>query len=143
MNNAQLRVRIDSLQASHTTDGTLMVSGEASFKYYDRGGFQVRPIPFQSYGEAAVALNNSGVGAIHVVSGRLNIFKPNDANPNHRMLLTVERTIVVGGQDASPSTPVNPVVPLSPLTSAVDSPPVPVPAVSNGKAIAQYDSIPF
>ncbi|WP_226592492.1 hypothetical protein [Microseira wollei] len=96
-------MRINSLQASHTTDGTLMVSGEAAFKYYDRGGFPVRPIGFQSYGEAAVALNNSGVGAIHVVSGRLNIFKPNDANPNHRMLLTVERTIVVGGQEATPT----------------------------------------
>lgn len=146
MNNAQLRVRLDSLQASHTQDGTLNVSGQCSFKYYDRSGYKVRPLRFQAYGEAAVALNNGGVGAVHVVSGRLNIFKPNDTNPNHQMLLTVERTVVVGGQPTSGSTPVIPVVPAAPVgaaAGAVANTPVAIPVASNGKATAEYSEIPF
>lgn len=144
MNNAQLRVRINSLQASHTQDGTLNVSGECSFKYYDRSGYKVRPLRFQAYGEAAVALNNAAVGAIHVVSGRLNIFKPNDTNPNHQMLLTVERTVVVGSQSTSEATPVTPVVPIAPVEAAVGiSSVVPIPVASNGKATADYSDIPF
>ncbi|HAA29600.1 MAG TPA: hypothetical protein DCE56_20295 [Cyanobacteria bacterium UBA8553] len=155
MNNAQLRVRINSLQASHTQDGTLNVSGECSFKYYDRSGYKVRPLRFQAYGEAAVALNNAAVGAIHVVSGRLNIFKPNDTNPNHQMLLTVERTVVVGGQSNSEPISVTPVVPAAPVGSAAGaiahSPlpqthvptQVPIPVASNGKATAEYSEIPF
>ncbi|MBD2185552.1 hypothetical protein [Aerosakkonema funiforme] len=146
MNNAQLRVRIDSLQASHTQDGTLNVSGQCSFKYYDRSGYKVRPLRFQAYGEAAVALNNGGVGAVHVVSGRLNIFKPNDNNPNHQMLLTVERTVVVGGQPTSGYTQVIPVVPAAPVGAAAGvgaNISVPIPVASNGKATAEYSEIPF
>ncbi|MBD3557514.1 hypothetical protein H6S82_01355 [Planktothrix sp. FACHB-1355] len=146
MNNAQLRVRIDSLQASHTQDGTLNVSGQCSFKYYDRSGYKVRPLRFQAYGEAAVALNNGGVGAVHVVSGRLNIFKPNDTNPNHQMLLTVERTVVVGGQPTSGYTPVIPVVPAAPVGAVAGvgaNISVPIPVASNGKATAEYSEIPF
>lgn len=144
MNNTQLRVRLNSLQASHTQDGTLNVSGECSFKYYDRSGYKVRPLRFQAYGEAAVALNHAGVGSIHVVSGRLNIFKPNDTNPNHQMLLTVERTVVVGGQSTSGATPVTPIVPIAPVEAAVlTNSVVPIPVANNGKGTADYSDIPF
>ena len=144
MNNAQLRVRINSLQTNHTQDGTLTISGDSSFKYYDRGGFKVRSLRFQAYGEAAVTLNQGGVGAVHVLSGRLNIFKPNDTHPNHQMLLTVERTVIVGESTDFQSTSASAEVPASESVPTVtNTQSVPVPTTSNGKATADYSAIPF
>lgn len=144
MNNAQLRVRINSLQTNHTQDGTLTISGDSSFKYYDRGGFKVRSLQFQAYGEAAVTLNQGGVGAVHVLSGRLSIFKPNDSHPNHQMLLTVERTVIMGESTDFQSTSASAEVPTSESVPTVtNTQSIPVPTTSNGKATADYSAIPF
>ncbi len=93
MNNIQLRVRLDSINESYTHDGKLQISGICSFKFYDKNELKVRPLYFITYGQNAVTLNQTGVNTIHLVSGRLNIYKPSEQNPNHQPVLTIDRCL--------------------------------------------------
>lgn len=73
MNSTTQKIRIDSLNASHTPDGTLHVWGKCTFGFYERGEIKPAPLNFQSYGSCAAALTEAGVGAIVLGMGRLNI----------------------------------------------------------------------
>jgi hypothetical protein len=95
MNNIQLKIRIDAVEASYTKDETLVVNGSCSFKFYDNKENQVRPLKFQAFGQTAVSLQQSGIGSVQVISGRMTVYKPTQEHPNHRCLLTIERTICV------------------------------------------------
>jgi hypothetical protein len=95
MNNIQLKIRIDAVEASYTKDGTLVVNGTCSFKFYDNKQNQVRPLKFQAFGQTAVSLQQSGIGSVQVISGRMTVYKPTQEHPNHRCLLTIERNICV------------------------------------------------
>lgn len=77
MNNAQLRIRIDSLQSQLSPDGKLSVSGQCSFKFFDRAEHQVRSLLYRAYGQTAMSVQDVGVGSVFVASGYINVYKPN------------------------------------------------------------------
>jgi hypothetical protein len=148
MNNIQLKIRIDAIESNYTKDGTLVVNGTCSFKFYDNKENKVRPLAFQAYGQTAVSLNQSGVGSVQVISGRLNVYKPNQEHPNHRCLLTIERNLcVTGGASANrvvemqqPQSTTAAVAPKTTMATAT----APAFASTNGSATEVYDDeIPF
>lgn len=104
MNNIQLRIRIDELRSRHTTEGKLLVEGVCSFKFYDNGETRVCPLPFTGDGQAAVAINDAGIGSLQAISGRLNIHPPSDQNPNHSPILTIQNSICIQSESLPPST---------------------------------------
>ncbi|MGH2414512.1 MAG: hypothetical protein ACRDEA_12675 [Microcystaceae cyanobacterium] len=129
MNSIQLRIRIDELRSRHTTDGKLVVEGICSFKFSDNGETRVRPLSFTGYGQAAVSLNDAGIGSVHAISGRLNIHPPSDTNPNHSTSLTIQHSLAVQSEGLTPAT-------------GTQSIPVPVVTNNNGQ-IKVLEPIPF
>lgn len=134
MNNIQLKIRIDELQPRHDQDGKLTVTGSCSFKFYDKQQVHCRSLPFQAFGQSAVAINEAGVNGVHVISGRLTVTPPSDSSPNHLVTLTIERTILVSGH----------AVPVVNHQPTVTPEPVAV-AGQNGhqKGLAHFSEIPF
>jgi hypothetical protein len=72
MNNTTQKIRIDSLNASHTRDGKLQVWGSCTFQFYDRQEIKAASLAFTSYGNCAVTLHEAGVGAVAIAIGRVN-----------------------------------------------------------------------
>lgn len=147
MNNIQLKIRIDAVEASYTKDGSLVVNGTCSFKFYDNKENHVRSLSFQAYGQTAVSLNQSGVGSVQVISGRMTVYKPTQEYPNHRCLLTIERTICVT-EGTSGERDVPREQPQSIRVATVAKTPVattaPAFSSTNGSATEVYDDeIPF
>jgi hypothetical protein len=147
MNNIQLKIRIDAIEASYTKDGSLVVNGTGSFKFYDNKENQIRSLSFQAFGQTAVSLQQSGVGSVQVISGRMTVYKPTQEHPNHRCLLTIERTICVtegasGDRVDSMQQPqAMPVVTVQKTPVATTEPAF---ASTNGSATEFYDDeIPF
>jgi hypothetical protein len=147
MNNLQLKIRIDAIESSYTTDDSLVVNGTCSFKFYDNKENKVRSLSFQAYGQTAVSLNQSGVGSVQVISGRMTVYKPNQEHPNHRCLLTIERNICVtegasGDRVDSMQQPQS--MPVATVTKTPVATAAPALASSNGSATEVYDDeIPF
>ena len=121
---------IDELRSHHTTEGKLVVEGISAFKFFDNGKNQVRPLPFTAYGQAAVSINDTGIGGIHTISGRLNIHPPSNQNPSHRTVLNVQQSVCVKSGHQAPS---------------IEPQPVKIPAkeVELAQESAVYDDIPF
>ncbi|NJP22526.1 MAG: hypothetical protein HC763_29880 [Hydrococcus sp. CRU_1_1] len=147
MNNIQLKIRIDAVEASYTKDGSLVVNGTCSFKYYDNKENKVRSLSFQAFGQAAVSLQQSGVGSVQVISGRMTVYKPTQEYPNHRCLLTIERNLCVT-EGASTNRVVEMQQPPAMRGATVTKTPVattaPAFASTNGSAAEIYDEeIPF
>jgi len=122
-----------------------MVTGTCSFKFYDTKEDRVRPLRFQAYGRAAIALNQSGIGSVQVISGRLNIYKPSQENPKHQMLLTIEQTTCVKqGQATTPVAPVQQSKSTAKFRTASVTATAPKIASTNSSAPeVEYDEIPF
>jgi hypothetical protein len=95
MNNATLKVRIESINPMHLPDGALQITALSAFKFFNKSEAKIKPLNIQAYGATALAINQAGIGSILIVSGRLSIYKPSDQNPNHQMLLSVEKVIVI------------------------------------------------
>ena len=95
MNNVNLKVRIESINPMHLPDGALQVTALSAFKFIDKTETKIKPLNIQAYGANALAINQAGIGSILMISGRLLIYKPTDQNPNHQMLLSVEKVIVI------------------------------------------------
>ena len=96
MNNIQLKVKLVSVNTEYVgQEAKITVSGQAKFQFYDKGKTQTRTIPYRSYGQAALFLQEAGANSVHVVSGSLNVYPPNDHNPSHSMLLTVNNALPV------------------------------------------------
>jgi hypothetical protein len=145
MNNIQLKIRIDAVEASYTKDGSLVVNGTCSFKFYDNKENQVRPLKFQAFGQTAETVKKSEVGSVQVVSGRMNVYKPTQEYPNHRCLLTIERNICVT-EGTSGKRDVPSPQPQSSRVATVEKTPVATTASTNGSRVAveeDLDEIPF
>ncbi len=95
MNNIQLKIKLNTVNVRPTSNNQIIASGECQFMFYDQKKINVRQLVYQAYGQTALTLNSSGVDSIHVISGRINIFKPTEDNPNSKMLLTVENTLCI------------------------------------------------
>ncbi len=95
MNNIQLKIKLKTVNVRPTSNNQIIASGECQFMFYDQKKINVRQLVYQAYGQTALTLNSSGVDSIHVISGRINIFKPTEDNPNSKMLLTVENTLCI------------------------------------------------
>ncbi len=105
MNNIQLKVKLVAVRAEYVgKDAKIVVSGVAKFQFDDQGKMKARSIPYKAYGQTALALQNAVKDSVHAVSGQLNVFPPNDQNPNHSMLLTINKALPVVVTKA----PVNP-----------------------------------
>jgi hypothetical protein len=147
MNNIQLKIRIDAVESGYTKDGTLVVNGTCSFKFYDNKENQVRPLKFQAFGHTAVSLQQSGVGSVQVISGRMTVYKPTQEHPNHRCLLTIERNICVtegASSDRVDSMQRTQSMPVATVAKTQGATTAPAFASTNGSATEVYDDeIPF
>ncbi|MFP4409900.1 hypothetical protein [Coleofasciculus sp.] len=119
MNNATQKIRIDSLNASHTQEGTLHVWGKCTFQFYDRGSIQMAPLQFTSYGNCAVALNEAGVGAVVLGLGRLNMNVVEKADYKQKVVdFTITNAEIIR-QGSTQTQPVQPVSPTPPQLTAI------------------------
>lgn len=134
MNNFQAKLRLDEINTSYTQEGKMIVNGTASFKFFDREE-KVAQLRFVAYGNAAVDLNASGVGSLHVVSGRLNVYPPTDSHPNHQLVLSVNHALAIAPGNAAPTV-------IYPAPAAVSPQPVATVGSANGNT-APYNTIPF
>jgi hypothetical protein len=143
MNNATLKVRIEAINPTHSQDGSLQVTANSMFKFFDKGEIKIRPLIIQAFGHSAVTINQAGIGSICLISGRLSIYKPTEHNPSHQMLFWVEKVILIKSGSSVQNVvqfPQNP-----PFTNPY--PPVtinnPVMAYQGNGKVAQFEEIPF
>ena len=96
MNNIQLKVKLVSVNTEYVgQDAKIVVSGIAKFQFYDKGNTNTRTISYRSYGQSALFLQNAGNDSVHVISGYLNVYPPNEHNSSHSMLLTINNALPV------------------------------------------------
>ncbi len=141
MNNIQLKVKLVSVNTEYVgQEAKITVSGQAKFQFYDKGKTQTRTIPYRSYGQSALFLQEAGANSVHVVSGSLNVYPPNDHNPSHSMLLTVNNALPVVVTKTQPQPTAQPQQVDQP-SSTVQPQQVDVSNSSNG--VNSDDKIPF
>ncbi len=109
MNNTQLKVKIQTANPNYSTQGKLIVKGQCLFKFYDNKEIHTEILNYQAYGQAAVALNQAGVGSVFVLIGRINVYPPNEDNINHLTILNVENAICIKASTANLAIDVTPV----------------------------------
>ncbi|MEM8780261.1 MAG: hypothetical protein AAGF26_15600 [Cyanobacteria bacterium P01_G01_bin.49] len=103
MNNIQLKIKLVSVNTEYVGQDTkIVVSGKAKFRFYGSGQFETREISYKTYGKTALALQDAGNGSVYVVSGSVNIYKPNDTNPNYTMVLTINQACPVSFNQPEP-----------------------------------------
>ncbi|MEL4895128.1 hypothetical protein [Crocosphaera sp. Alani8] len=137
MNNIQLKVKLISVSTEYIgQEAKIVVSGQAKFQFYEKGKTQTRTIPYRSFGQSALFLQEAGANSVHVVSGSLNVYPPNEHNPSHSMLLTVNNALPVV-TTAQPS----PVRQPSPTVQPQPTAPQPQPT-ANSQPIAQPSPAP-
>ena len=93
MNQATFYIVLIDFNSKTTQDNSLMVTGKCLFKFSDRNLEDKEIMGFHAYGQTAQSLIDAGVGSIHVVSGRLNIYKRDENNLNPRLNLVIESAI--------------------------------------------------
>ena len=130
MNSIQLKIRVNTLEVTYTTDGKIVVKGECSFKFWDKGENQTKSLSFQAFGQPALSLQQAGTGSVHVAQGRLNIYPRSENNPNELPVLTISTAIPV----AAAQSPTTPSAKVSELAMA---------GSSNGKVEVALENIPF
>ncbi len=129
MNNTQLKVKIQTANPNYSTQGKLIVKGQCLFKFYDAKETHTEILNYQAYGQAAVALNEAGVGSVFVLIGRINVYPPNEDNLNHLTILNVENAVCIKA-----STSKQPVA-VSPITTTAQR--VPVAATTAAESVRQ------
>ncbi len=141
MNNIQLKVKLVSVNTEYVgQEAKITVSGQAKFQFYDKSKTQTRTIPYRSYGQSALFLQEAGANSVHVVLGSLNVYPPNDHNPSHSMLLTVNNALPVVVTKTQPQPTAQPQQVDQP-SSTVQPQQVDVSNSSNG--VNSDDKIPF
>ena len=99
MNNIQLKVLIKSVQISHIgQDSKLMVTGNCKFQHYDHSSPNKKKtctLKYKAFGYAARTLEKLKVNTTCIISGSLDIYSPNDDNPNHQAILNISTVIPV------------------------------------------------
>jgi hypothetical protein len=128
MNTITLRVRIDRFEKFASDKGSPILRGVMSFRFYDERTFKTRPIVFTAFGQSALTIEQAGIGGIHVIQGRLDIFPPSQDNVNHQMMVTIDRACPETATAANVPTETVPV--LSVPVAPVPEPPATVPSVT-------------
>ena len=99
MNTIQLKVLIKSVQISHVgQDSKLMVTGNCKFQHYDHSSPNKKKtctLKYKAFGYAARTLEKIKVNTTCIISGSLDIYSPNDDNPNHQAILNISTVIPV------------------------------------------------
>ena len=99
MNNIQLKVLIKSVQISHIgQDSKLMVTGDCKFQHYDHTSSKKRKtctLKYKAFGYSARTLEKLKVNTTCIISGSLDIYSPNEDNPNHQAILNISTVIPV------------------------------------------------
>ena len=99
MNNIQLKVLIKSVQISHVgQDSKLMVTGNCKFQHYDHSSPNKKKtctLKYKAFGYAARTLEKLKVNTTCIISGSLDIYSPNEDNPNHQAILNISTVIPV------------------------------------------------
>ena len=99
MNNIQLKVLIKSVQISHIgQDSKLMVTGNCKFQHYDHSSPNKKKtctLKYKAFGYAARTLEKLKVNTTCIISGSLDIYSPNEDNPNHQAILNISTVIPV------------------------------------------------
>ena len=99
MNNIQLKVLIKSVQISHIgQDSKLMVTGNCKFQHYDHSSPNKKKtctLKYKAFGYAARTLEKIKVNTTCIISGSLDIYSPNDDNPNHQAILNISTVVPV------------------------------------------------
>lgn len=135
MNSIQVKIRVNRLETSCTQDDKIVVNGQCSFQFWDKGENQVRPLQFQAFGQPAIVLQQAGIGSVHIVNGRLNIYPRSPDNPNERSLLTISSAIpLVTAQSPSPTAQAKPIANVPELVTV---------GSSNGKVAVAPEEIPL
>ena len=99
MNTNQLKVLIKSVDISHVgQDSKLMVTGNCKFQHYDHSSPNKKKtcsLKYKAFGYAARTLEKIKVNTTCIISGSLDIYSPNDDNPNHQAILNISTVIPV------------------------------------------------
>ena len=99
MNNIQLKVLIKSINVSHVgQDSKLMVTGNCKFQHYAHSSSNKRKtcsLKYKAFGYAARTLEKIKVNTTCIISGSLDIYSPNEDNPNHQAILNISTVIPV------------------------------------------------
>lgn len=99
MNTIQLKVLIKSVQISHVgQDSKLMVTGNCKFQHYDHSSPNKKKtctLKYKAFGYAARTLEKLKVNTTCIISGSLDIYSPNEDNPNHQAILNISTVIPV------------------------------------------------
>ena len=160
MNNTQLKVKIQTANPNFSGQGKLIVKGQCLFKFYDNKETHTEILNYQAYGQAAVALNEAGVGSVFVLIGRINVYPPAEDNLNHLTILNVENAVCIKASTSKQPVAVSPItttaqrVPVGATTTAEPvlngaSTKVPVTAVATQPLVEapdpdiSIDDIPF
>ncbi len=105
MNTIQLKVKLVSLNTEYVgTESKIVVSGMAKYQFCEQGKMKTRSMAYRAFGPGALVLQSAGKDSVHAITGQLNVYPPNDQNPNHSMLLTISKALPV----AITKTPVKP-----------------------------------
>jgi hypothetical protein len=116
MNIFSFKLRLDSIQLGHTSDGNIQVMGFSAFQFFDGKQIQVRPLAFTAYGEAAQTIAQTGITGVVVAIGELNIFSVDRQTRKDK----VANFYVEEAQTLRPGNPVQ--VPLGPNQTTPPSP---------------------
>ncbi|MGL5193377.1 MAG: hypothetical protein ACRC8Y_07205 [Chroococcales cyanobacterium] len=116
MNIFSLKLRIDSLQIGHTSDGNIQVMGFSSFQFFDGKQTQVSPLAFTAYGLPAQTIAETGINGVVVAIGEINIFSVERQNRKDK----VANFYIEEAQTLRPGNPVE--VPLGPNQTTTQSP---------------------
>jgi hypothetical protein len=130
MNIFSLKLRIDSIQIGHTSDGNIQVMGFSSFQFFDGKQTQVRPLAFTAYGPTAQTIAQTGMTGVVVAIGEINIFSVECQTRKDK----VANFYVEEAQTIRQGNPVE--VPLGPNQTTTPSPnqPTTQPRVANAPA---------
>jgi hypothetical protein len=143
MNVFSFKLRLDSIQLTHTPDGSIQVSGWSSFQFNDGQQTQVRSLPFTAYGINAQTIAETGINGVIVAVGEVNIFSVDrqtrkDKVPNFN-IQEVE-AIRQGNPVQLPlATPAQPPVPTTPAQTQKPEPQLVATTQSNGHSPVTYD----
>lgn len=144
MNNIQLKVKLTSVNTEYVgQDAKICTSGHAKYQFYSNGKMNTRSMAYRTYGKSALALKEAGVNSVHVISGSLNIYPPNDQNPNHAMLLTIKQSVPVAVTKAPATSMVQPIQPVVQPQQPVATQPVPQSTAQPQSSVDNLDKIPF
>jgi hypothetical protein len=93
MNVIQLKIKLASINLERTADDRVSATGTCQFQFSDRGSLQVRSLPYHAWGQAALTMQEAGIGSIHAISGQFHVFPPKEQQRNPVLLLSVTNAL--------------------------------------------------